>query len=75
MTKRQKAGMQTAAGEEQKGETESQTAVVQQKVKKNRSKKEVREVKDKESEKSETKSSGEKFKRWSTSQALSSIII
>lgn len=75
MTKRQKGGIQTAAGDEQKGETESQTAAVKQKVKKNRSKKEMREGKDKESEKSETKSSGEKFKRWSISQALNSIVI
>lgn len=66
MTKRQKGGMQTAAGEEQKGETGSQTAVVQQKVKKNRSKKEMREGKDKAFEKSGTKTSGEKFKKWST---------
>lgn len=67
MTKRQKGGMQTAAGEEQKGESGSQTAVVQQKVKKNRSKNKMREGKDKASEKSGTKTSGEKFKKWSTS--------
>lgn len=67
MTKRQKGGIQTAAGGEQKGETGSQTAVVQQKVKKNRSKKEMREGKDKASEKSGRNSSGEKFKKWSTS--------
>lgn len=67
MTKRQKGGIQTAAGEEQKGGTGSQTAVVQKKVKKNRSKKKMREGKDKASENSGTNSSGEKFKKWSIS--------
>eukprot|EP00066_Takifugu_rubripes_P020660 XP_011609926.1 PREDICTED: probable ATP-dependent RNA helicase DDX52 [Takifugu rubripes] len=63
VTQRQKGGIQTAAGEEQKGETGSQTAVVQQKVQKNPSKKKMREGKDKASEKSGTNSSGEKFKK------------
>lgn len=67
MIKRQKGGIQTTAGEEQKGETGFQTAVVQQKVKKNQPKKEMQEGKDKTSEKSRTNSSGEKFKKWSIS--------
>lgn len=65
--KSQKGQIQTAAGEEQKGGSGSQTAVAQKNIKKNKSKKERRGEKGKASEKTGSNSSGEKFKKWSNS--------
>lgn len=63
VNKRQKGEIQTATGEEQKGGSTSQTAVVQQKVQRNKTKKERRGEKDKALQEKGSNSSGDTFKK------------
>lgn len=62
VNKRQKGEIQTATGEEQKGGSTSQTAVVQQKVQRNKTKK-GRGEKDKALQEKGSNSSGDTFKK------------
>lgn len=63
VNKRQKGEIQMTMGEEQKGGSTSQTAVIQQKVKRNKTKKERPEEKVKALQKKGSNSSGDKLKK------------